>query len=304
VGKKFKKILIFTAIFVVLLLIFFFVRPQNNLFGKVEGCYSSDGVNISKRKVVGSNWGGSSGILMDDGAIVLGGLDFFDRTGIKDEKTGNSIKDIGFKKSNNGWDFSKFKPKITNLNQTIITCGDPTVVKLPEGGYRMYFTNGKDGCHGKAAPLMSAYSKDGYNYSFEGEVSGEKNINLEAVDFTVLYEKGSKKYYIYTRSENLNEAYVLKSTDGRYFTERVKIILPFSFQFSIIDEGDLYTAYGGHIPADNKPNSNLRYPVRAISKDGLNWERTPEQPNGPWSEDRIYCGTNAVLKLENGYYFY
>jgi len=276
----------------------------NNLSGSIEGCYSPNGVNITNKKVVGSNWGGSSGITMDDGSIVLGGLDFSDRDGIKDEETRNSIKDIGFLKSNNGWNFSKFKPKITNLDRTITTCGDPTLIKLPEDGYRMYFTDGEKGCHGKAAPLLSAYSKDGYIYSFEGEITGNQGVNLETVDFTVLYEKNSHKYYIYTRADNLDEAYVLESPDGRYFTKRFKISIPFSFQFSIIDEGEYYTAYGRHIPSDYKPNSNLRYPVRATSNDGLNWQRTQDQPNGTWTGDRTYCDTYAVLKLSDGYYFY
>jgi len=315
VTTKVKKNIIVVLGTIVFLLILALLGFQNNIFeriiqitgntfGSIEGCYSPDGINIVKKKIVGSNWGGSSGILMDDKSIILGGLDFSDRSGIKDKQTGNSIKDVGFLKSHNGWNFSKFKPKINNLDKTILTCGDPTSVKLPDGGYRIYFTDGEMGCHGKAALLLSAYSKDGYSYSFEGEITGAPGINLKAVDFTILYEKHSNKYYIYTRADNLDEAEVLVSSDGRHFTERFKIKIPFGFQFSIIDEGDYYTAYGSHVPSDNKPNSNLRYPVRAISKDGLNWERTQNQPNGLWSGNRTYCNTFAVFKLPDGYYFY
>ncbi len=312
---KFKRILIISVSTIALLPLLLSLDPRNNIFekigqqvnnlsGGIEGCYSPDGVNITNKKVVGNNWGGSSGIVMNDGSIVLGGLDFSDRGGIKDEQTGYSIKDVGFLKSKDGWNFSKFKPKITNLDKTITTCGDPTLIKVPEGGYRMYFTDGEKGCHGRAAPLLSAYSKDGYIYSFEGEITGNQGVNLEAVDFTILFEKNAHKYYIYTRADNLDEAVVLESTDGKYFTKRFKISIPFSFQFSIIDEGIHYTAYGGHIPSDNKPNSNLRYPVRATSKNGLNWERTQDQPNGTWTGDKTYCSTFAVFKLSDGYYFY
>jgi len=274
-----------------------------NLLGNVEACYSPDGINITERKAIGGNWGGSSGIVLDDGSVVLGGLDFSNRSGIKDEQTGHSIKDVGFLKSDDGWNFSRFKPTISNLNKAITACGDPTIVKLPEGGYRMYFTNGEKGCHSDA-PLLSAYSKDGYSYSFEGELTGDPGINLKAVDFTILYEKNSDKYYIYTRTDNLDEADVLETVDGRHITKRFRIKIPFGFQFSILDEGDYYTAYGGHVPSDNIPGSNLRYPVKATSKDGLNWERTQKQPNGSWSGNRTYCNTYAVLKLPDGYYFY
>lgn len=275
----------------------------SNLLGNIEACYSPDGVNIIKRKTIGGNWGGSSGIVMDDGSVILGGLDFSDRNGIKDEQTGYSIKDVGFLKSDDGWNFSKFKPTISNLNRTIIACGDPTIIKLPESGYRMYFTDGEKGCH-EDAPLLSAYSKDGYSYSFEGELTGDPGINLKAVDFTVLYEKHLHKYYIYTKTENLDKADVLETVDGRHITKRFRIEIPFGFQFSILDEGDYYTAYGGHLPSDNMPGSNLRYPVKATSKNGLSWERTQNQPNGSWSGNRIYCNTYAVLKLPDGYYFY
>jgi len=280
-----------------------FLRYLPGNFKVIGACYSSNGINFEKQGAVGCLWGGSSGILLKDGTIILAGLDFSDRKGIEDKQTSHGIKGVGFLQGRDGWNFSKFKPEINNLDQDIVACGDPTLVELPEGGYRMYFTDGKDGCHG-TAPLLSAYSQDGHTYFFEGKITGAQGINLEAVDFTVLYEKNSKRYYIYTRTENFDEADVLESADGRYFTKRFRIQTPFSFQFAIIDEGDYYSAYGGHVPADNKPGSNLRYPAKAISADGINWERTQDQPTGPWLRNRTYCNTYAVIKKEDGYYFY
>ncbi len=277
---------------------------SKKLYRPIEVCYSPDGVSITEKKIVGGFWGGSSGIMMDDGSIVLGGLDVSDRGGIKDEQTGNRLKDVSFLKSSDGRNFSKFRPKISNLNKTVKACGDPTIVKLPEGGYRLYFTDGENGCHSDA-PLLSAYSKDGHSYSFEGELTGDPGINLNAVDFTVLYESHARKYYIYTRTENFDKVDVLETADGRHITKRFQITTPFSLQFSILDEGNYYVAYGGHVPSDsNRPNSNLRYPVKAISKDGLHWERASDQPNGSWTGNRTYCNTYAVLKLPDGYYFY
>lgn len=303
ISKKLLFIVSGTILLLVIFLLFAKFLPQGQ-FGAIEACYSPDGINFNKQETVGNFWGGSSGILFRDGTIVLGGLDFSSRGGVKDKETGYSIKDIGLLQSHDGWKFSKFELEINDLDQTITSCGDPTFVELPEGGYRMYFTDGANGCHEKDAPLSSAYSKDGRIFSFEGEITGTPDINLEAVDFTVLYEKKSKKFYIYTRAENPAEADVLESPDGRFFTKRFKIKIPFGFQFSIIDEGSSYIAYGIHLPADSKLNSNLRYPVRAISKDGINWTRTNEQPIGPWTGDRIYCNTDGVIKMPDGYYFY
>jgi len=275
--------------------------------GVATVCYSPDGINIEKREKIG-RIGGSSGIILKDGTIILGGLDFSDREGIKDEETGYRIRDIGFWASKDGWKFSKLKLNISSLERDITAYGDPTIVQLPNGGYRMYFTERTTTRHA-AGLLMSAYSEDGYNYHFEGKVISEPTVNLDAVDFTVLYEKKSKKYYIYTRAENFDEAWILESKDGKHFTKRFKIKIPFAFQFSIVEEDDHYVAYGGHIPADIKPCTdlkcpNLRYPVRAISRDGINWQRTTEQPDGLWQGDRTYCNTYAVLKLSDGYYFY
>lgn len=283
-------------------------QKTENAFGVVVACYSPDGINLEKRKNVANFWGGSSGILLKDGTILLGGIDFSHREGIEDKETGYRIRDMGFLASKDGWEF--YRPEITirGLEHDITAWGDPTIVKLPNDSYRMYFTE-RTAAGPAISPLMSAYSEDGYNYHFEGKVTGEPTVSLNAIDFTVLYEKRAQKYYIYTRSENFDEAQVLESKDGRYFTRRFKIKIPFAFQFSIIDEGDYYVAYGGHLPSDNKPCTDLEclslsYPVKAVSKDGLHWERTKEQPTGPWAGDRIFCNSYAVIKLNNGYYFY
>lgn len=308
VNKSVRILVVILGIIIVLaVLVFLFPNLKNifsskEVFGAVEGCYSSDGINITKKKTVVNLFGMTGGIKLQDGTILLGGIDFVDRDGITDEQTGHSIKDVGYYQSKNGWDFTKFKPKISNLTRTITAWGDPVIIDFPEGGYRMYFTERTTTQHVPGL-LMSAYSQDGYNYTFEDKVTGTPDVNLDAVDFTAFYEKNAKKYYIYTRAENPDEAYVLESDDGRYFSKRYKITLPFSLQFSIIEEGIQYIAHGGHIPSDNKPGSNLRYPVKAVSQDGINWQRSEEQPNGPWTGDKLYCGVN-VFKLSDGYYFY
>jgi len=79
----------------------------------------------TQRKTIGSNWGGSSGIVIDNGSIILGGLDFSDRSGIKDEQTNYSIKDVSFLKSDDDWHFSKFKPLANQeltVRQWILLC--------------------------------------------------------------------------------------------------------------------------------------------------------------------------------------
>ncbi len=153
------------------------------------------------------------------------------------------------------------------------------------------------------AILVSAYSKNGYDYVFEGPVTNEPGVNIDAVDFTPFYEKKSQQYFIYTRGADDHHIDVLISQDGRHFEQRKTVQPPFTMQISIIDEGDFYVAYGGHL-FTQEPNANLRYPVKAISTDGLNWTLAEKQPSGPWQGNRTYCRTYAVIKKNDGYYFY
>ena len=103
--KKINKFVLILSVFILFFLVFLFVRRRVNLFKPMEVCYSPDGINITKKSVVENNWGSSSGIKLDSGKIILGGLDFSDRLGIKDSQTGNRIKDVGFLISEDGWKF-------------------------------------------------------------------------------------------------------------------------------------------------------------------------------------------------------
>jgi len=265
----------------------------------IEACYTPDGINFSKKKLVASLFGLTDGIRLKDGKILLTGLDFKDREGMVDKQSGYKITGFGFLISTDGWKFKPIKLAINGLESDIASYGDPVVVNLPDGNYRMYFTDS-----GNKAHLMSAYSKDGYNYQFEGKVTGEAGVLLDAVDFTVLYEKKAQKYFIYTRSEDPEILQVLKSSDGRYFTKRFTIEAPFGLQFSIIDEGDHYVAYGLPLFKSDVVDVDYRYPVKAVSEDGLDWQLAKDQPVGPWKRDRIYCSPTAVIKMDDGYYFY
>jgi len=238
-------------------------------------------------------------LLMPDGAILLTGLDFNNRQGLLiDKDTGKSISDTGFLKSYDGWEFKKAKLTMQGMPTDFWSWGDPVIVEIPGGHYRMYLTD-----RNKDAVLVSAYSENGYDYVFEGEVDHAAGVPVDAVDFTVLYEKRAGRYLIYTRSETPKSVDILESKDGRYFTRRFTVEIPFNLQFSIIDEGNYYVAYGGQW-YEEKPNADYRYPVKTISTDGINWQLADEQPTGPWQGNETYCGTYAVIKKEDGYYFY
>ncbi len=268
-------------------------------FEVIEACYSPDGTTFTKKKNVANSFGKQSGLLMPDGAILLTGLDFSNRQGLLiDKKTGKPISDTGFLKSYDGWKFERAQLTIQEMPTDFWCWGDPVITSLPNGHFRMYLTD-----RNKEAVLVSAYSENGYDYVFEGEVTHEQGVPIDAVDFTVLYEKRADKYLIYTRSETDKSVDVIESKDGRHFTRRYTIPIPFTLQFSIIDEGDHYTAWGGPW-FEKKPNSDYRYPVKATSTDGINWQLTNEQPTGLWQGNETYCGTYAVIKKEDGYYFY
>ena len=83
------------------------------------------------------------------------------------------------------------------------------------------------------------------NLSFWGKIIG--TVSLTAVDFSIR---------------------VLESEDGRNFNKSFTMKFPFYLQFSIIDEGDYYRAYGSH-PAPAPFGKDIRYPVLATSKDGV-----------------------------------
>ncbi len=300
----FKKILkiIYPVAFIIFSCFLFYqiyqsISTRISLFEPTIAYYTPDGINFTKRKTVARLFGLQDGLRLKDGKIMLTGIDFARRGGLVDKETGFRLTDVGFLVSQDGWKFEVPKMSIKGLKENILAFGDPIIINLPDGNYRMYFTDRND-----HAFLASAYSENGYDYVYERKITG--TVSLTAVDFNVLYEKRAKKYYIYTRGEKNQLIRILESEDGRNFTKSFTMKFPFYLQFSIIDEGDYYRAYGSH-PVSAPFGKDIRYPVLATSKDGLNWEETEKQPVGPWKENKFQASPVAVIKMpDGGYIFY
>lgn len=269
--------------------------------------YSPDGINFSQKGKAFSFFGANSAIVLKDGQIALYGIDFnpvVRFSGITDPTTKHKITDFGLITSKDGKKFTSQKITVTNLDEDIQTNGDATIVLLPDGpstdsgqaNYRLYFAHYGNGS------VVSFYSQNGYDFTYEGKLEPE----IHFVDPTIIYEKRAQKYYIYTRGENDQEIKMYESSDGRIFNSRQSIDPPFYLKFTIIDEGEYYSAYGlnSELVKGEKLNQDFRYPVLATSTDALNWQKSDTQPTGPWNGSKIQVGTGAGVKLSTGEYFF
>lgn len=262
--------------------------------------YSPDGTNFTQKGKAFNSFGANSAIVLKDGKIALYGIDFNPVVrfgGITDPTTKHKITDFGLIASSNGKKFTSQKITVTNLDEDIQTNGDATIVLLPDSNYRLYFAHYGNG------PVVSFYSKNGYDFTYEGKLEPE----IHFVDPTIIYEKRAQKYYLYTRGENDQEIKMYESSDGRHFQSRSSIDPPFYLKFTIIDEGGYYRAYGLNsdmVKGTNNSGQDFRYPILATSTDALNWQKADTQPTGPWTSNKIQVGAGAGVKLSTSEYFF
>ena len=129
---------------------------------------------------------------------------------------------------------------------------DPTVVKLQDGNYRLYFTTIKKG----RAYISSAKSNDGENFSFEkGKRFEDKKLDFK--DCAVIFYNGL--WHIITPSHKQNgKGYYGVSKDGIIFKRRddVKINVKGDWlgNFSIVDGRVFF--YGTGFVASSKDFKN------------------------------------------------
>lgn len=262
--------------------------------------YSPDGLNFTQRGKAFNAFGANSAIVLKDGNIALYGIDFnplIRFVGFTDSQTKYKVTDFGLIVSSDGKKFQRKKITVRNLTENIQTNGDATIVQLPDGNYRLYFSHYGNG------PVVSFYSENGYDFIYVGKLEPE----VYFVDPTIFYEKKAQKYYIYTRGENDREIKMYESNNGSHFQPRPSIDPPFYLKFTIIDQGDYYQAYG--LPAamvkdEKNLGQDFRYPLLATSIDALTWQKASEQPTGQWKGDKIEVNASAGVKLTNGGYIF
>ena len=272
--------------------------PNINLgFRNTYLAFSPDGVSFTSRKKVLTAFNVSCGIRLKDGTIALYGEDFVRNPDkiIVNPTTGFKITDLAVAVSEDGEQFERGELSIKNLTRNI-QGADSAVVQLPDGRYRLYFVDNNN------KEMFSALSNDGYDFTFEGKVD-----DIHMADPEIMYEQKAKNYYLFGRTDTQDgNLIVFTSKDGRHFSSQKEIVSPFNVQFSIISNGENYTAYGtpfyktgvGGIPQST--SFDFRYPIMASSRNGLDWQWSEKVMTGPWKTKTTVVGSSAVIESGNG----
>ena len=143
-----------------------------------------------------------------------------------EEETIQYFDHVGFSTLENGrWS----PPQIININfdqrRSHTYPFDPTVVALPEGGYRLYFTQNESRRAGPSnkMTLGSAFSEDGVNFTIEPGQRlklDDRRIN----DCAVIYFDG-KWHLISPNHDKMGEGYYATSEDGLTFERQENLFM-------------------------------------------------------------------------------
>jgi hypothetical protein len=173
---------------------------------------------------------------------------------------------------------------------------DPTLVPLPDGRVRLYFTSNRSPDFRRSTPaIYSAISTDAIHYTFEPGVRFAVEGRL-VIDCAVVLHNGTFHLYVPdngTAEEMFNSqqrrapprsgtAYHATSTDGLNFTRQPDVRIEGRRRWlgNAQSDGKLITFYG---TGENSQAGNLGGPPRdglwmATSEDGQNWKLTPNPP--------------------------
>ncbi len=268
-------------------------------FRTVYTAYTKDGFYFTEKQKVWRMFDPTTGLVWEDGTIAIYGVDFMrtKKREIIDNKTGQSIIGLALIVSKDGKRFERKPIAMVNLDRSMHGA-DPTIVRRPEGGYRIYFVE----CVSKE--IFSAVSDNGYDFVFEGSLN-----DIYEADPEIILSKNKDKYYMFTRTEEQDGfLYVRESYDGRSFGEPLKIRSPFNVKFDVVDTGDKYIAYGRPFYGirggglSDEVDFDLRYPILAESEDGLHWVWVGRTLSGPWKSNKPLIGSAVVIKEKSGGY--
>lgn len=117
---------------------------------------------------------------------------------------------------NDGQDWSRPAPiSVENLPAPLMRPFDPTIVSLPGGGYRLYFTSNERGSQSKPA-IYSAVSDDAIHFVFEGVRFAP---DAGTVDATVVSFQGMWHLFSHNMMANTGTGFHATSPDGLMFTQ-------------------------------------------------------------------------------------
>lgn len=181
--------------------------------------------------------------------------------------------------SDEGATWTKPEPiAVEGLEEGLARPFDPTLVPLPDGGIRMYFTSNRHRDFRMSTPqIYSAISKDGVHYTFEPDV----RFGIEGrivIDCAVVLHQGVFHLYSpdngtaheFQDNQDRHEppragtAYHATSTDGLHFTRKDDVTL------------DEDVRWLGNAQSDGKTITffGTGRSFTATSKDGVKWNRT------------------------------
>jgi hypothetical protein len=181
-----------------------------------------------------------------------------------------------------GATWSKPSPMVVDgLPEALMRPFDPTVVQLPDGRYRLYFSSNERGPQARPG-IYSAISTDAVTYEFE---PGARFAPAEGtVDGSVVFFKGAWHLFSHTQQANSGVGYHATSPDGLAFTQQRNVEIGQGRQWigNAVAVGEVLRYYGSG-------RDGLWW---ALSADGANWELAT--PPG------IQAGDPSVVVLGSG----
>ena len=112
-------------------------------FRPVYTASTEDGFYFTEKQKVWRMFDATTGLVWEDGTIAIYGVDFIRTKNreITDNKTGQSINGLALIVSKDGKKFERKPITMVNLDRSMHGA-DPTIIRRPEGGYRIYFVEG------------------------------------------------------------------------------------------------------------------------------------------------------------------
>lgn len=193
--------------------------------------------------------------------------------------------------------------------------GGPDILKLPDGNYRMFYTDSSTWIWDRPYPTMirSATSPDGLNWTYEGVVIGAGYGGVdgwtESSDTLALPDGSYRMYFGYAYGSGWSWGYIMSaiSQDGRNFTAEAGVR---------VSNGGTYDSFRAGGPYIVKlPDGTLRmyycgysdkYRIlSARSTDGLNWTkeeglRLDVGPAGSYDSNGV--SSPRVIRVAGGNY--
>jgi hypothetical protein len=163
---------------------------------------SSDGVTFTRSNDLLSDQANTPNMIVwPNGRIVVYFTGFHLESGTKDG-IGAAVSD------DQGVTWKYYKVAMNGFSQFHASIGDPDIVRLDDGTYRMYVTNGSS--DGTEIQIISTTSTDGFNFAYEGVA-----LDTNSTDYKdSLTQKIGSNYVMFALKSSATQMKRALSTDG------------------------------------------------------------------------------------------